>query len=580
MVSEIESVDNVDKIVHKYKIWEKCIALGIIIAISYSVLPFQVRAAAAITSAYAVNDPYYKYQWALRNDGTMSYTDPDTYQSYTAVAGIDANVENAWNFLGNYRNSKKVIVAVIDTGVDYTHPDLTNKIWKNTGEIAGDGIDNDGNGFIDDVYGWNFYDGNNQVYNLDGSGDGYYDDHGTHCAGSIVAEQNNGIGIAGVASNLNVEVMIIKALGGKDGTAKANGNSSSVLDAMKYAEKMGADICNVSAGGYTPDTEMAQFIQQSEMLFVCACGNDDKDIDTYPVWPAALNYENVISVADITPRGKLSTYSNYGVNSVTLAAPGTRIASTSVNGEYIYLSGTSMAAPIVSGIAAMLYAYHPDITADAVKQVLVNSVTKMSALTNKVYAGGMVNAYQALAHDFHLPQITIEQEKQPYANVLTADISTIGGMQVDKVLWAEGNQNYDYFQQGTVGNELIDNQFTVTKSGTYTVYVINKNGMQNVQTVKCKVGSSPVISAKVKKGKKSSNRIMKLKVTDSDKNLKVVYYAAGSHTKSEFSNRETGKKLKLTSSGKVNVTGKKGKKYTFYAEDKAGNKTILKISCK
>lgn len=582
-ISQIESVDSVDKIVHKYKKWKKCIAMGIAGALLWGVLPLSSSASAASNFNYAVNDPFYKYQWALRNDGTMSYTDPDTYQSYTAVAGIDANVENAWNFLGNYRNSKKVVVAVIDTGVDYTHPDLTNKIWKNPGEIPGDGIDNDGNGFVDDVYGWNFYDNNNQVYSLDSSGKedaGYYDDHGTHCAGSIIAEQNNGIGIAGVASGLNVEVMIVKALGGKDGIEKADGKTSSVLEAMRYAEQMGADICNLSVGGYTQDQEMSQFIEKSDMLFICACGNDSKNIDKYPVWPAALTYENVISVADVTPRGTLSPYSNYGVNSVTLGAPGTRIASTGVNGEYIYLSGTSMAAPIVSGIAAMLYAYHPDITADAAKQVLVNSVTKMSALNNKVYAGGMVNAYQALAHDFHLPQITIQQEKQKSANVLTVDVSTIGGAQVDKVLWAEGNQNYDFFQQGTVGNALTNNQLKVTKSGTYTVYAMNKNGMQNVKTVNCKIGSAPSISVTVKNGKKAANRIMKVKVTDSDKNLKAVYYVAGSHTKSEFSNREIGKKLKLNSSGKVNVTGKKGKKYTFYAEDKAGNTTVMKIICK
>lgn len=571
-----------DKNVHKYKKWKKCIAIAMTAFLTAALLPISAEAASA-ASGYAVNDPYYRYQWGFNNDGTMTYQDASTNRTYQAVSGVDARIEKAWNYLGNYWNQEKVVVAVVDTGVDYTHPDLAGNIWTNSGEIAGDGIDNDGNGFIDDVYGWNFYDNNNQVYSLDRSAkeeEGYYDDHGTHCAGTIIAEKNNGTGIAGVASGLNVEVMTVKALGGKDGTERADGNTSSVLEAIRYAEKMGADICNLSVGGYVQDQKLSQIIKESEMLFVCACGNDGRNIDLYPVWPAALTYENVVSVADLTPRGTLSPYSNYGVNTVTLAAPGTRIASTSVNGEYIYLSGTSMAAPGVTGIAAMLYAYHPGLTADIAKQILVNSVTKMESLTDKVYSGGMVNAYQALAYDYHLPQITIQQTKQKKSNLLTVEVSTIGGAQVEKVLWAKGSQDCAFFQQGTVGNGLTDNQFQVTQSGTYTVYAVNSNGMESVKKVKCQVGETPTLTITVKKGKKAGNRIMKVQAADPDNDFKAVYYAAGSHTKSEFSNGETGKKLKLNVSGRVNVTGRKGKTYTFYGVDKTGNTVRVKIKCK
>ncbi len=563
-----------DKAVYKYKKWKRCLAVAISVLLLAGILP--VRAAARVSSS-TVNDPYFRYQWALRNDGTLIYSDAYS-RARKAVAGIDAKIEQAWNYLGNYQNPEPVIVAVVDTGVDYTHPDLKDSIWKNPGEVPDDGIDNDKNGFVDDVYGWNFYDDNNKVYDKkrDNAYSGsYFDDHGTHCAGSIVAARNNDTGIAGIASGYNVQVMIVKALGGSMGIE--NGTNDSVVRAIRYAEQMGADICNLSLGGYRDDAKLTKIIRKSKMLFVCACGNEGSNNDRYPVYPATLTYNNVISVAGLTPGGRLASYSNYGVNTVTMAAPGTKIASTSVGGDYQYLSGTSMAAPVVSGVAALLYAYHPGITADVAKQVLVSNVTKMDQLADQVSSGGMVNAFQALASDFHLPQIETEQEETGNSITVTVRASTFGGAQLEKLLWASGRYEYDFFQNGMVGNALTDDQFRVKKTGVYTVYALNRNGLQNVAQLKCQVGTAPKIACTVRKGKKTGNRVGKIRVSDAEKNLKAVYYASGSHKKSEFSNRETGKRLKLHSSGKGNITGRTGENYTIYAVDRAGNQALLRV---
>lgn len=577
-MKSVEEVYRLVKVIYQYICWK--IRMFFVIVAIMAIVCSPVHGSATAIAGYRINDPFYRYQWGLHNDGTITYQDAISKRTHRSVYGMDAKVENAWNYLGDYYNREKVIVAIVDTGIDYTHPDLADHIWTNSGEIANDGIDNDNNGYIDDVHGWNFYDNNNQVFSLDSSKDGYHDNHGTHCAGTIIADHNNGIGIAGIASKLNVEVMIIKAIGGENGTEQVNSIKSSSVQAIEYAEQMGADICNLSIGSYAENQDMTKVIEGSDMLFVCACGNDGKNTDIYPVWPASYSFENVISVADLTPSGTLSNYSNYGSNSVSVAAPGTRIAGTSVNGEYLYLSGTSMAAPMVSGIAAMLYAYRPGIDASTVKQILMNSVTKIDALDGKVASGGIINAYQALAYDFHLPEIVLVENQQKKSNRIVVTVTTFGGMDTEIILWAEGNQTGDYFADGTEGSIVEDGQFTVTKTGTYTVYARNKNGLYAVETIQCKVGNSPIINTSVTKSKKSSNRIIKIKVTDEDNNIQSVYYATGSHTESEFSNKELGKRLKLNKSGKVNITGKKNKQYSIYVIDKNGNETIKLVKCR
>ena len=317
------------------------------------------------STALSTGDTLSSLQWALSNDGGFSMEDAASYPVYgspwtisgiqdiagastpmplaselPSMAGVDIGAQEAWSIYGN--GSRDVVVALIDTGVDTSHPDLQGSLWVNADEIPGNGIDDDGNGYIDDTNGWNFYANNNQLYA------GTEDSHGTHAAGTIAAQSGNGIGISGIARAGRVKVMVLKALGGNSGL----GSSLSVIQAIRYAEANGATICNLSLGTLSNDPALYETIAKSSMLFVAASGNNGMDTDVTPCYPASYNLDNVISVGNLTSNGMLHTTSNYGVVSVDLAAPGTYILST-VPGTYGFMSGTSMAAPMVTAAAAM-----------------------------------------------------------------------------------------------------------------------------------------------------------------------------------------------------------------------------------
>lgn len=364
-------------------------------------------------------DEFSTYQWGLKNDGEFRLMElkskfksvddiydgkgvgtglgipqpgPGNYETAVtqALTGIDINIQPAWKLYDQAQNKRSVIVAIIDTGIDINHQELQNAIWTNPGEIDGDGIDNDGNGYVDDVHGWNFYAGNNQIFT------GSEDSHGTHAAGTISASRGS-YGIAGITDNNYVKLMSLKALGGSNGA----GSPEAVIQAIKYAQAMGASICNLSMGTSSYSEELAKTIQSSNMLFVVSCGNGGisglgYDTDTYPVYPASLPYDNVISVANLMFDGSLSKDSNYGAASVDIAAPGSYILSTIPGNAYGFMSGTSMAAPMVTGVAAMLYSYRPEISLSDVKSILLNSSRKLDSLTGKMVSGGLLNAYGAL----------------------------------------------------------------------------------------------------------------------------------------------------------------------------------------
>jgi subtilisin family serine protease len=329
-----------------------------------------------------VLNPCISLQWGINNDG--SFIDEMGVQS---TQEIDVNADKAWD---KYTGKKEVIIAIIDTGIDFTHEDLRNVIWTNQGETAGDGIDNDNNGFIDDIHGWNFYDNSCDTYNSQSD----EDDHGTHVAGIIAALRNN-IGIAGVASNTNIKIMTIKILGSR----KRNGSINSFIEAIEYAESMGASICNISSGTYLENTKLKSAIENSEMLFVTAAGNGGENNDITPMYPASFDLENIISVASISCNGSLNSLSNFGKTSVDIAAPGSSILSTLTNDRYGYLSGTSMAAPFVTGVIAMVYSYYEDITLLDAKAIVLNSVKKLPTLEGKVLSGGIPNALAALSYN-------------------------------------------------------------------------------------------------------------------------------------------------------------------------------------
>lgn len=321
------------------------------------------------------DDEYFDYLYGLDNTG-------ENLGQNTGLANADINAPEAWeSATGSSRN----VIAVVDTGVQVDHPDLRDNVWTNADEIPGNDKDDDGNGYVDDVNGWDFHNGDRTVYdNAD------VDDHGTHVAGTIAAEGNNGIGVSGV--NWQARIMPLKFLG-SDG-----GFTSDAVRAMDYAVDNGASISNHSWGGGGYSLTLQESIERAGAeghLIVAAAGNESADNDSVPSYPASYENSNIISVAATNNRDELAGFSNYGAKSVDLAAPGASIVST-LPGGYGYMSGTSMAAPHVTGSAALLAAAEPGIGASEIKERLLGSVSGKSSLENRILTGGRLNAAESL----------------------------------------------------------------------------------------------------------------------------------------------------------------------------------------
>ena len=326
-------------------------------------------------------DPYYNRMYNLNNTGQTGGT---------RDADIDA--PQAWNVTTGRRAT---VVAVIDTGVDISHPDLRNNIWTNPGESGRDsrgrnkatnGKDDDHNGYVDDVHGWDFFHDNNSVYDR---GDG--DDHGTHVAGTIAARGNNGIGVTGV--NWHARIMPLKFIGGGYGT------SSGAIKAIDYAINKGVKISNNSYGGAGYEPAMHDAIARANkagLLFVAAAGNEGVNNDTKPDYPSSYDLPNVISVAATGAKDGLASFSNYGAKTVDLAAPGVNILSTLPGGRYGYYSGTSMASPHVAGVAALIKSRHPAYGAGTIKAQILRYADRKSKLRGKVATAGRLNAWASL----------------------------------------------------------------------------------------------------------------------------------------------------------------------------------------
>jgi len=255
-------------------------------------------------TATTVNDPDFGKLWGLDNIG-------QTINGSVGVTDKDIDAPEAWDIT---MGSSTVVVAVIDEGVDINHPDIAGNIWINSDEIAANGIDDDGNGKIDDVNGWDFYNNDNTVFDPED-----VDQHGTHVAGTIAAVANNAAGIAGVAPN--VKIMPLKWLGPDGGT------TSDAIAAIQYAKDNRARISNNSWVGNSNDLALKEAINNSGMVFVAAAGNDGLNIDTSPAYPAAFDNTNIVSVAAVNNQGSLSNFSNYGSISVDVGGPGEQIYS-------------------------------------------------------------------------------------------------------------------------------------------------------------------------------------------------------------------------------------------------------------
>ena len=319
------------------------------------------------------HDPQFSDQWALSNEGQRG-----------GKEGADISAPLAW---ATTTGSDKVVVAVLDSGVDYTHDDLANNMWVRPANMAP--YHDDDLGTIDDVNGFNAIDNSSDP--MDDNG------HGTHCAGIIGAEGSNDIGIAGV--NWNVRIMPLKFM-----NAGGFGTTKDAIEAINYVierKKAGVNVRIISASwGSTQKSRALEDIirkaYEEGILFVAAAGNASTNNDRSPHYPSSYNVPNVVSVAALDRNDQLAAFSNYGPKSVAIAAPGVEILSTWLGNEYEEKSGTSMATPVVAGVAALVLAHEPRLSVDELKKKLLTSVDKLDSLTGKVSSGGRINAAKAV----------------------------------------------------------------------------------------------------------------------------------------------------------------------------------------
>lgn len=349
----------------------------------------------------------------LRNMPEVEYAEPNwIYQHYATsndpyftsgqLWGMSANgnqfgsqAATAW--AANKTGSSTVYVGIIDEGYMYTHEDLAGNAGVNPGEIPGDGVDNDGNGLVDDVYGWDFDGNNNSVF--DGTGD----DHGTHVAGTIGAVGGNGIGVAGVV--WNVKMIGAKFLGSRGGTTANAIKAVDYFTDLKSRHGLNIVATNNSWGGGGYSQALKDAIDRANavgILFIAAAGNSGTNNDASPSYPSGYTSPNVIAVASITSSGALSSFSQYGATSVDLGAPGSGIWSTvpvavgkgknaTVGSGYASYNGTSMATPHVTGAAALYASLNPGASATQIKNALLSSVTPTPSLQGKVSTNGRLN---------------------------------------------------------------------------------------------------------------------------------------------------------------------------------------------
>lgn len=329
-----------------------------------------------------------------KNLSAGQFNDPKVGQiwSFKDAVSNGVSVEAAYKLYATTA-TEQVIVAVVDTGVDYNHEDLKDVMWVNSKEIPGNKIDDDNNGYIDDIYGIN-------VLERDSNGKATMNifdrhSHGTHVSGTIGATQNNKTGIAGIASN--VRIMGIRTVPNTSDETDVD-----VAEAFIYAAKNGAKIINCSFGKSTNEgknliPETLQYIQDNYgVLVIAAAGNSSEDIDKTPTYPASHKNENLLIVASTTSSGTMSGFSNYGKINVDVAAPGSSVYSTTPNGRYQSMSGTSMASPTTAGVAAEVLSHYPHLTALQLKSVLMDSVTKVDSFSGKIVTGGRVDLLKAL----------------------------------------------------------------------------------------------------------------------------------------------------------------------------------------
>lgn len=328
------------------------------------------------------NDADFSKQYGMHNTGVGG-----------GVSGADIDAVRAWDLS---TGSKDALVGVIDTGVDYSHPDIAPNYWTNPGESGLDaegrdkssnGVDDDANGYVDDFRGWDFVNNDNDPF----------DDHahGTHCAGVIGARGDDGVGVVGV--NWNVSIVGIKFLSGS-----GSGTLEDAVKAIEYGTTIGTTLTSNSwgGGGYSPTMfDAIKSAHEKGILFVAAAGNDSNNNDSRPSYPATYDVGNVISVAASDNKDQMAYFSNSGVRTVHVAAPGVDVWSSVPNSGYQKMSGTSMATPHVAGLVALVKSAIPDATHEQVRARIINGVDRSDYWASRVSSGGRINAFNALETD-------------------------------------------------------------------------------------------------------------------------------------------------------------------------------------
>jgi subtilisin family serine protease len=383
------------------------VALGRGVSVEQAIQRLQNRSGVAFAepnwklSATAVsNDPYYTTSgrlWGMYGDdaGTASGPTGTTNQ-------FGSQAEKAWD--AGFTGSKSVVVGIVDEGIDINHPDLQGNIWVNPFDKAGDGIDNDGNGYVDDVNGWDFVNNDNTVY--DG---GTGDNHGTHVAGTVGGVGGNGVGVAGVS--WNVTMISTKFLGPNGGYTSDVVRALDYLTDLKTRHGINVVASNNSWGGGGYSSALHSAIirgAKAGILFVGAAGNNATNNDATANYPSnystlqgtstttAASYEAVIAVAALTSTGGLASYSNYGATTVDIAAPGSAIVSTLPGNTYGSYSGTSMATPHVTGAVALYAAAYPNATAAQARQAILGTARPTASVSGLTATGGRLDVAAAL----------------------------------------------------------------------------------------------------------------------------------------------------------------------------------------
>ncbi len=426
------------------------------------------------------DDPYFSKQWGLDNKSDKDIDAPEGWSKETG--------------------KKDIIIGILDTGVDYKHVDLKENIWTNSKECQGiKGVDDDGNGYVDDCHGWNAVNDNGDP--LDDNG------HGTHVAGIAAAKGNNGKGIAGV--NWNAKILPLKFMG-SNGTGKL----SDAIECIEYVIdniKKGRNIkvINASWGGYQSSNALRDAIKklrENDVLFVAAAGNDKNNNDSKPFYPASYNLDNIISVAATDKDDNLANFSNYGKNSVDVAAPGVDILSTYPGNKYRYMSGTSMATPFVTGLASLIWSKHEGYSYRDVKAVIENNGDKLSSLSGLIKTESRINVDKSIKetennHSIKEPDIRVKPESYNYGKV--------------KV----GKKDKETFIISNAGNEKLE---------LFTMYIEGKDHTDfKISSNTCPPDLNPDESCKVtvefipdKEGVKTASFV--IETNDQDESIKKV----------------------------------------------------------